>query len=407
MQNINFIILWRENDWGLFKRRNESLLYEFSKKDYIQSLLHIEPLTIKRLLGLFVRWWQAKDKTVRQVYRLHFKKAFFLWPVSADNGGKIFVFSVFVLYPGQMLLLKKISDFCIRLQIGIVNKKYIQSKKNIIVIAYPPSSYLPEIIRTIKHDILLADLVDDVISRTNDRVKKERFINICKTVLPQCRHIFSTSPALKAYQRFSGQEIEYLPNGVDAEEFTLHTSVKFLKNNNRKVVGYVGNLNKLLDLELLEYVIACNPHVDFVLIGRIERETARRINNIIKANKNCYYFGERKHSDIPWYLLKCDVLASFKKADYTTAGNDSMKIYQYLLSGKPVVTLPLTPADRFTEIIYIAKDKYEFSDYLKQALREDDTLLREKRKKAAEENSWEKRANIILSRIAGLITELN
>ena len=44
-----------------------------------------------------------------------------------------------------------------------------------------------------------------------------------------------------------------------------------------------------------------------------------------------------------------------------------MKIYQYLLSGKPIVSLPLSPADRFAGLIYVASDKFQFVEYLKKS----------------------------------------
>lgn len=400
---MNFIFLWRENDWGLYRRRNECLLYEFSKKDFVQSILHVEALTLKNLAGLIVRWWQAKDPNVKQVYRLHFKKTFSLKPISICKESKIYIYNLIITEYSENFLLKAINSFLIRQQTKIINKKFVQSKKNVILIAYPPAIYLPETISKIKHELLIADLVDDVIVRTKNLAIKRKYIEVCKDILPKCDWIFSTSPSLKEYKCYTDREIEFLPNGVDQYEFSHAFPEKIPKNNNRKTVGYVGGLNHLLDLDVMEYVIACYPQTDFVLIGRIQREFSGMIYKIINRYNNCYYLGERKYSDIPAYLLSFDVLVSFKKDDFSTRGNDSMKVYQYLLSGKPVVTLPLTPADRFADFVYLAKDKYQFVKYLKQALDENDSELREKRIKAAAENAWEKRADVILSRISTLL----
>ncbi len=400
---MNFIFLWRENDWGLYRRRNECLLYEFSKKDFVQSILHVEALTLKSLVGLIVRWWQAKDPNVRQTYRLHFRKTFSLKPVSICKKSKIYIYNLIITEYSENFLLKAINSFLIRQQTKIINKKFLQSKKNVVLIAYPPAVYLPETINKIRHDVLIADLVDDVIVRTKNPAIKRKYIEVCKDVLPRCDWIFSTSPSLKEYKCYTDREIEFLPNGVDQREFSHAFPKKVLKNNNQKTVGYVGGLNHLLDLDVMEYVIACYPQINFVLIGRIQREFSRMIYKIINRYKNCYYLGERKYSDIPAYLLSFDVLVSFKKDDFSTRGNDSMKVYQYLLSGKPVITLPLTPADRFADFVYIAKDKYRFVKYLKQALDENDSELRAKRIKAASENAWEKRADVMLSRISALL----
>lgn len=399
---INFIFLWRQCDWGLFKRRNEALLMELAQRNSVESVLHIEPLTPRGILGLIVRWWQAKDDNVKQVYKLHFKKAFSFAPVLANGEKKIFVYSIFVLYSWDYItVLRKISNYLIRLQANIINKKFVQSKENVVLVAYPPSSYLPEAINTIKHDILIADLVDDVIARTTGSTAKNKFIDVCKSILPKCKWIFSTSPALEEYRSYAGQDIEYLPNGVDSDEFSASISKKYFENHTRKIAGYVGNINQLVDLDLLEYAIASYPQVDFVLIGRIDnRERLKRIKRIIDQHNNCSYLGERKFTEIPGYLSSFDVLISFKKADFSTRGNESMKIYQYLLSGKPIVSLPLSPADRFVDLIYVASDKLQFVEYLKQALVENDPEIRNKRITVALENTWAKRADVILDRMS-------
>jgi len=398
-KKINFIFLWRQNDWGLFKRRNEALLLELSRRDSVESALHIEPLTPKGIIGLIVRWWQARDDSVRRIYRLHFKKAFSRTPVPVDGENNVYVNSIFVLHSKDNRVLKRLSNFLIRLQVNILNRKFIQAKKNVALVVYPPSGYQREVINTIRHDVLIADLVDDVIARTKNPVMKNTFINVCKTILPKCKWIFSTSPALGEYRDYAGQEIEYLPNAVDAHEFSINISKKYFENHTRKTAGYVGNINQLVDLDLLEYSIVNCPQVDFVLIGRIDRETSKGVKKIINQYKNCQYLGERRFTEIPGYLSSFDVLISFKKDDDSTRGNESMKIYQYLLSGKPIVSLPLSPADRFAGLIYVASDKFQFAEYLKKALEENDPEIRNKRINTALENTWTKRADVIHNRV--------
>jgi len=399
---ITFIFLWQQNDWGLFKRRNESLLWELSKRDAVESVLHVEPLTIKGFLGLIIKWWRAKDAHIRQVYRLHLKKAVTLYPVLVDNKEKIYIYSIFVLYSGNIAILKRLSNFLIRSQGNIINKRFVGSKRNVVLVAYPPSRYLTVAIDAIKHDVLIADLVDDVIARTEDFVMKNTFIENYKSILPKCTWIFSTSPIFnEIYRSYAKQEIEFLPNGVDYNEFSVSAPKKYFGNHTRKTVGFVGNLFKpeTADFDLLEYVISCYPQVDFILIGATDKEKLKYINKITDQYDNCYYLGKRKYTEIPGYMSSFDVLISFKKADFSTHGNDSMKIYQYLATGKPIVSTPVPPADRFADLIYIASDKFQFAQYLKQALEENDLEMRRKRAKAAFENSWAKRADVIIDRV--------
>ena len=398
-EKVNYIFLWRQNDWGLFKRRNEALLLEISRRDSVESVLHIEPLTPKGIIGLVVRWWQARDDSVRRIYRLHFKKAFFRRPVLVEGEKKVYVHSIFVLYTWDRAVLKKISHFLIKLQGKIINRIFIRSKKNIVLVAYPPSIYQAEVIGILKHDILVADLVDDVIARTRNKMLRNKYKEACKTILPKCKWVFSTSAALEEYRDYAGQEVEYLPNGVDSREYAGDFSKKLYESPGRKTAGYVGNINQLVDLDLLEYCIINCPQVDFILIGRIDRETTKGFRKIINQYKNCRYLGERRFTEIPGYLSSFDVLVSFKKDDDSTRGNESMKIYQYLLSGKPIVSLPLSPADRFNGLIYVATDKLQFVEYLKKAINENDPETRSNRINAALENSWTKRADVIHNRV--------
>ena len=61
----------------------------------------------------------------------------------------------------------------------------------------------------------------------------------------------------------------------------------YYENRGRKTAGYVGNINQLVDMDLLEYGIINCPQVDFVLIGRIDRETTKGFRKIINQYKNC------------------------------------------------------------------------------------------------------------------------
>ncbi len=396
-----FIFLSRQNDWGFFKRRNECLLWELSKRDSVESLLHIESITIKGLISLFLRWWKEKDPHIKETLTLHIKKAISPNPISVTKGGNVYVSSIFV-FPYKGTVRAKLSQLFLKIQFTMINKRFIQSKKDIVAIAYPPSYYLPMAIEILKYDVLIADLVDDVIERAKDAVSKDAYIGNYKAILPKCKWIFSTSPLFRdKYKMYAAEkEIEFLSNGVDCYEFPAETSKKFFKNHNRKTVGYIGNILEPADLDLLEYAISHYPQVDFVLIGPANKDKSRHLHKLIHQYTNCYYLGERRFTEIPGYISSFDVLTNIKKADHRTCGNDSMKIYQYLLSGKPIVSTPAPPADRFADLMYIASDKLQFAQYLKLALEENNQDIRQKRIQAALENTWSKKVDIILSRIS-------
>ena len=107
--------------------------------------------------------------------------------------------------------------------------------------------------------------------------------------------------------------------------------------------------------------------------------------------------GSRAGSSSIWLLI------SIKKNDYTTAGGDSQKIYEYMATGKPIVTTSVPPAAAFSDVLYIADDKAEFAALLRKALDEDDQDKRIKRTQIADENSWARRVDCILNKVRELI----
>jgi hypothetical protein len=70
---------------------------------------------------------------------------------------------------------------------------------------------------------------------------------------------------------------------------------------------------------------------------------------------------------------------------------DPMKLYEYLALGKPVVTTKINEKiNEFKNLIYIADNKLEFSNYIEKACIEADNSLKIKRIKAVGNKSWEK-----------------
>lgn len=398
---MNFITLWKLNDWGFYNRRDEALLSELSRRDVVESVLHVEYIPLREILNKLWYYIKTKDRVLKNIFGLHVRKAISLKPLCVNKEQKYHVYSVVsILSKNKNIpILSKLNTFLINLQYMAINKYFVQAKKNVVLIAYPPSTYIPGAIKAIKHDLLIADFEDDLIERTTDRVRKKEIEDHYRRILVQCQWVFSNTPEKdQKYRELAKQKIDYLPNGVDMNLYS--SNGKSSNNSGRKAVGYVGNLNRTMDEDLLEYVISCYPDVNFVLIGHYEnKKSGEIIDRLSKKYNNFQFLGERNYMDLPGCIEKFDVLISFKKNDHTTAGGDSQKIYEYLATGKPIVTMPVPPADRFSDLMYVASDKYEFAYYLRKALEEDDRELREKRKKAALANSWSKRVDVILDKV--------
>ena len=113
--------------------------------------------------------------------------------------------------------------------------------------------------------------------------------------------------------------------------------------------------------------------------------------------------GPVVYSAVPEILSSFDVLISFKKKSKDTIGGDSIKLYEYLAIGKPIVTTSVSPADRFESLVYIADEPKQFSKCLRKAISENDELIIMKRKTIAKKNSWARITDIMWNKILELI----
>jgi glycosyltransferase involved in cell wall biosynthesis len=397
-----FITHWRLNDWGFYNRRNEALLWELSRRDCVESVLHVEHVPLKGVIYKIWQWLKTKDAFLRKAIAIHIKKGISPWPVRVSD--KHYVFSVLELYSGEAALLRKLSAVYIKLQYGSINSQFGDPKKKVVLIAYPPSQYLIDSIELIKHDVLIADIVDDEAARISDVARKLQLLENYKQILSMSRWIFATSPSInERYKEYAGKRIDFIPNGVDVSAFSFAAKENALSGRSQKIVGYVGALNSTMDMELLKYLVSQFAEVDFKIIGFCSREQLGEIQELTRQHCNFHYLGARSYHEVPKLLSDFDVLISPKKADHMTIGNDSMKIYEYLATGKPVVTTPVAPATLFADIIYVAGNKEEFADCLRSALQENDDTRRRMRIEASRENGWARRVDVILDRVSGLV----
>jgi hypothetical protein len=72
-----------------------------------------------------------------------------------------------------------------------------------------------------------------------------------------------------------------------------------------------------------------------------------------------------------------------------------VNFYEYISSGKPVVSVRLPELEEYSEICYLYNTKEEFNDCIQKALIEEKDI-EEKRIDIAKKNSWDSRVGDIL-----------
>ncbi len=195
-------------------------------------------------------------------------------------------------------------------------------------------------------------------------------------------------------------------NGVDIKSYRTITEpadAEFAKKVSQicssKAVVYEGVISKRIDFDFLRAVIKGCPELIFLFIGMVDI-TARSEFNVLLKQKNARFIGTINHHLLPWVLSKTEIgIIPFKINELTMAAN-TIKLYEYLAAGKPVVSTPIPEVERYecSGVVRTAADPVLFVKYLRDMaeLSSDPTLTLE-RLAIAEANNWEARFEEIAS----------
>ena len=223
-------------------------------------------------------------------------------------------------------------------------------------------------------DKIEADLVIyDCVDKFNEWVEYE------EEIMKKADIIFAASQYLYEEKKKYHDKVFLIRNACDYEYFQNKMEVPLdISRLKRPLVALIGAMGKWVDKKILARVANEFPTV---LIGQ------EFGNNLPEGVIN---LGSKSYTQLPYYYNNIDVgLIPFDKSDTSKAANP-VKMYEYLAAGKPVVGSKLTELEIIDEVCTV-DGPGEFIEQINKALAKDCIELKEKRKKIARENTWEKR----------------
>jgi glycosyltransferase involved in cell wall biosynthesis len=155
------------------------------------------------------------------------------------------------------------------------------------------------------------------------------------------------------------------------------------------ILGYAGFVNEhRIDLAVVEALARAHPEASLVFLGPVFRDFSRRF----PAFPNINFHPPVPHERLQDYLRAFDVCLLPHLVNAHTAGNDPIKLYDYLSSGRPVVTTPVAGSERVAGVARVADSPAAFCAAVEAALAEADPGLQAARLEVARQNSWAVRA---------------
>lgn len=208
--------------------------------------------------------------------------------------------------------------------------------------------------------------------------------------------VISTAPALYRQFAWKSPNNYLVPNGANAQLFsealnrklTIHPLVKNLTG---RVMGYIGNIERRTDFDLIFHVLDRLPDWQLVMAGPTDKQF---VPGKALTHPRILWLGSIPQKEVPAILKRIDVAIIPFKCDSVSEGIYPLKMFEYLAAGKPVVSTLFNPEVLLSmaDVIGVARAAESFANRILEEYAQDSEERSRTRVQIAYENTWEKRA---------------
>jgi glycosyltransferase involved in cell wall biosynthesis len=236
--------------------------------------------------------------------------------------------------------------------------------------------------------------IDEFTAGTTGR-KRRTIAALEAELLSRVDLVFANSLLTYENKRHLNHRTYRIPSGADVEHFAqtadpvceVHPDIASLPH---PILAFVGNINEKIDGTLLAAVAEARPYWSIVLIGQV---CARSIDlRPIRRLANVHWLGKRPFETLPSLLRGADVCLLPYVQGETTRYRSPLKLYEYLATGKPIVSTEHPEVCDFGGIVAIAPAD-RFVETIESVLQNDAPENQKRRIEIARQHSWDARVD--------------
>ncbi len=206
--------------------------------------------------------------------------------------------------------------------------------------------------------------------------------------------VFATAEGLRERLAQFNQNVVMIPNGSNHPLFARVQTEHFERPEDMKeipgtIYGFVGMLQDCICYDWLEALADRDPGNSLVFIGK--PLPGVDISGL-QSRKNVYFLGLKKQEELPAYMAHFDVCLNPFKENDLSRDVSPLKFYEYLSTGKPVVTAPVPlQVMEFANVVGVAHDREEFVNLCEDFGKEKDPEMERERSHLGAQCSWDAR----------------
>ncbi|WP_078381391.1 glycosyltransferase [Sutcliffiella halmapala] len=216
---------------------------------------------------------------------------------------------------------------------------------------------------------------------------ERKMIDASTAIVCTAERIFS-----RLRRKYPEKKIKLIRNAYDKDMgLHLQKNNRSISHKQKKSIGYIGAWAPWIDDRLISRIATKMKDVEIVIIGT---EFGKKFN---LNNPNVTFLGHLPHKDLAEYLTSFSACLIPFRINPITRATNPVKMYEYLATGKPVISTNLPECSLVHQHVDIANSHVEFMEKLSYRLHDPGNL--QNRINFALQNTWEHRITDAISLI--------
>jgi len=389
----DLVVFWKQNDTGIYGRRQDMFLKYLERSGRFRTIVHFDqPISAEGLVLVARRSVGSTDQNrlvLRQTLRRIARRS--------DRGAirqRTFLYAAGSASRALRLPTRDKYPEFVR---GVLEREGIGSRP-LMCWVYPTNPYFPELVDTLRPDVVVADVVDD--NRTWYTPGTDAYEQLERNyadVLARSDVVLANCEPVAESMRAFTPRVDVVSNACELPDGRPRGARPAeLAGIDGPVIGYAGNLSDRIDLPLLRQLAQTRRDWTFVLLGSAHLD---RSALTLGREPNVRFLGAKRYDEAQAIISHFDVGLIPHADNEMTRSMNPLKAYVYCSLGVPIVSTPVANIGEMAAFITIAEGPEGFADAIEAALREgrrapDPVGLRP--------HSWEER----VERVLGLVDEV-